>query len=278
MEASAADSAPALDPTSIPHRLRQHKNDPYHESIICWLSDFDYNQQDGYIHRVHRGTGQWFLTSTEFRCWLDGTNETLFCPGVPGAGKTMLTSLTIDYLWRQYEASPEIGIGFLYCSKWRQRLTSESLMLDLLKQLVQAQTTLCHDVRIMYQSCAAFSRGPSKFDVARAIRAVVNEYSKVYLVVDALDQLDDEVRKCFLNDLFLLQEETGLNILATARIFLGSDASFPNGITRTLEVSASDEDISACVNYARDLPSYVSNDPVLLRQITRQIVSSAKGV
>ncbi|XTI88328.1 ankyrin repeat domain-containing protein [Cenococcum geophilum] len=36
------------------------------------------------------GTGQWFLDSP----------ETLFCPGIPGAGKTIIAAIAIDYLCR----------------------------------------------------------------------------------------------------------------------------------------------------------------------------------
>lgn len=278
-EASILNSAPALDPVPGQHRLRQHKNDPYHGEIVSWLSTFDYHQQADYIQRVHKETGQWFLTSKDFRRWLSGTHETLFCPGSPGAGKTMLTALIVDYLWKKFRVASDIGIGFLYCSKWQQRSTSESLILDLLKQLVQAQTFLCHDVRIMYQNCIAYSRRPSKFDIAKAIRSVVNEYSRVYIIVDALDEIDAEVRKSFLNDIFLLQKDTGLNILATACKVPEIVAAFSNDKTKSLEVFASDEDIAAYFNdHVIDLPFYVSKDSILRKQIARQIVNNAKGM
>jgi hypothetical protein len=39
--------------------------------------------------RKHGGVGQWLLSSNEFQGWLNQNKQTLFCPGIPGAGKTM---------------------------------------------------------------------------------------------------------------------------------------------------------------------------------------------
>jgi hypothetical protein len=36
------------------------------------------------IAKRAEGTGQWLLESTEFKAWLDGTSETLWCPGPRG--------------------------------------------------------------------------------------------------------------------------------------------------------------------------------------------------
>ena len=52
--------------------------------VIAWLSpslNFRAKQNDVY-GAAHRGTGEWFLQSTEFRAWLDGTTRILWCPGI----------------------------------------------------------------------------------------------------------------------------------------------------------------------------------------------------
>jgi hypothetical protein len=67
-----------------------------HTAIIEWLSPTDFpSQQHDINSRRQTGTGQWFLETTEFKKWLDGSDKTLFCPGIPGAGKTMMAAIAI---------------------------------------------------------------------------------------------------------------------------------------------------------------------------------------
>jgi hypothetical protein len=67
--------------------------------FMQWLSLTDFpTQQHDITSRKQDGTGQWVLDSAEFKKWLDGPDKTLFCPGIPGAGKTMMAAIAIDHL------------------------------------------------------------------------------------------------------------------------------------------------------------------------------------
>ena len=56
-------------------------------SILSWLTPTDYTtQQHDFLTRRQAGTDQWLLDSAEFRAWLETDKQTLFCPGIPGAG------------------------------------------------------------------------------------------------------------------------------------------------------------------------------------------------
>ena len=80
-------------------QLGKHHNDEERRKIEDWLFPFDFAaQHNDFNGRRQEGTGQWLLNSKEFRTWLDGTEQTLFCPGIPGAGKTIITSLVINEL------------------------------------------------------------------------------------------------------------------------------------------------------------------------------------
>ena len=63
-----------------------------HQAIVDWLTSIDYAaQQSDFISRRQDGTEVWLLDSDEFHGWLNQKQQTLFCPGIPGAGKTMIT-------------------------------------------------------------------------------------------------------------------------------------------------------------------------------------------
>ena len=62
--------------------------------ILDWLSPNDYaSQHRDVINRRQAGTGQWLLESAEYKTRLQLAKGTLFCPGIPGAGKTTLTAI-----------------------------------------------------------------------------------------------------------------------------------------------------------------------------------------
>jgi hypothetical protein len=65
-------------------------------TILNWLTPIDYaTTQSDHFRRRQPGTGQWLSDLSEFKSWADDKNQTLFCPGIPGAGKRILTSITL---------------------------------------------------------------------------------------------------------------------------------------------------------------------------------------
>ena len=56
-----------------------------------------------------------FWTQESSRRWLKNDSQTLFCPGIPGAGKTILTAIVIDDLYTRFQNDASIGIAYLYC-------------------------------------------------------------------------------------------------------------------------------------------------------------------
>lgn len=61
------------------------------EAILDWLTPVDYApQQSEFINQRQAGTGQWLLGAKEFETWTETQKQTLFCHGIPGAGKRFL--------------------------------------------------------------------------------------------------------------------------------------------------------------------------------------------
>ena len=52
-------------------------------AIADWLSPLNFwTKQNDTFDRRQEGTGKWLLDSDEFRDWLSGTGNTLWCPGI----------------------------------------------------------------------------------------------------------------------------------------------------------------------------------------------------
>src|SRR5438046_8799843 len=51
--------------------------------LLTWLSPLNFSTKQNDIFAMRqKGTGKWFLSDDLFQAWLDGTERTLWCPGI----------------------------------------------------------------------------------------------------------------------------------------------------------------------------------------------------
>ncbi|KAF2192220.1 hypothetical protein K469DRAFT_716724 [Zopfia rhizophila CBS 207.26] len=97
-------------------KIRQDQDSARHRRLLEWISPTDYPaQQSDIIKRRQEGTGQWFLDAPEVARWLSEPKGTLFCPGIPGAGKTMVAAIAIDHLLKLVQNNSH-GVAYVYCN------------------------------------------------------------------------------------------------------------------------------------------------------------------
>jgi hypothetical protein len=213
--------------------------------ILHWLTPIDYGpQQSDYLNRRQLGTCQWLLDSAEFKAWVESNNQTLFCPGIPGAGKTILTSIVVNYLSSRFHNDSKTGIAYIYCNFRRQdEQKIDDLLANLLKQLAECQPALPDSAKDLYDLHKTKRTRPTLKEISRALQSVAAIYSRVFIVVDALDecQVSDGRRTRFLTEIFGLQVKCGTNFFATSRFIPEITEKF-NGST-SLEIRARDEDV-----------------------------------
>jgi hypothetical protein len=249
--------------------------------ILNWLTPIDYGpQQSDYIKRRQAGTGQWLLNSIEYQAWLKASKQTLFCPGIPGAGKTILTSIVIDNLITMFGNDENVGIAYIYCNfRQRDAQTAEGLLRSLLKQLAQEQFSLADCVKHLYNRRGAKQTPPSFNDFSRALQSVSAMYSRVFIVVDALDecQASDSCRSTFLSEIFSLQAKTGASFFTTSRPIPDIEGEFKGCLTH--EILASDEDVYRYLDgHMSQLPKFILSLPELQKEIRTEITSAVEGM
>jgi hypothetical protein len=204
----------------------------------------------------------------------------LFCPGIPGAGKTILTAIVVDNLATLFANEPTIGIAYIYCNFRRQdEQKSEDLLASLLKQLAQGRSSLPNSVKSLYDSLKNKRTRPSFDEISTVLQFVVTIYSRVFIIVDALDecQTNNGCRSRFLSEISYLQTKFGANLFTTSRFIPEIMAKFKDSIP--LEIRASEEDVRRYLDgHMFQLPGFVIRSPELQEEIKIQIVRSAQGM
>ncbi|ERF69027.1 hypothetical protein EPUS_08377 [Endocarpon pusillum Z07020] len=168
------------------------------------------DKHDELLSKRTEGTGNWFLESPIFTTWASASQSTLWCPGIPGAGKSVMMyfprnegcrarvpliqdrSTAANQLSQAYETDPHVGIAWIYCDyKDAQTLqTSARFLLAFWKQLVLKRGTLSDDAKAICQQ----TRGGLRAEEAlRLLDSECRKNSKTFLMVDALDECTDQI-------------------------------------------------------------------------------------
>jgi hypothetical protein len=258
--------------------LRQEDED--RQKILEWLSPTNFpTQQHDIISQRQDGTAQWFLASTEFKKWLDGPDKVLFCPGIPGASKTMMAAVAIDHLYRTAH-SDDIGIACLFCSyKAQVDQSAPNLFAAVLKQLVQGRPDIAAPVMHMHDHHSKRGSKPSLDELTQALLSTCSSYSTVYIVIDALDECSnrDGVRRQLIDKMHDLQAGRNVRLLFTSR-FIADVTQYFQSYPR-LEVRASEEDVRRFVA-ARipRLPNFIQRDEELKNEVQTKVVEAVDGM
>jgi Cdc6-like AAA superfamily ATPase len=212
--------------------------------------------------------------------WVDGRERTLICPGIPGAGKTVMSSIVVDYLRNYFGDKDRIGIACLFCSyKSRNEQTSADLIASLLKQLVQEQPLLPEIVKALHEIHCRRDTRPSFNELSKALRSVVDSYSRVFFVINALDELTntDRTRKHLLHEISELQNQTRISLFATSRPIPEIEKEFQGSVS--LEIRATDENVGNYLDgHISQLPSFISRSRDLKEEIKSEIIKAVNGM
>ncbi|KAJ4253429.1 hypothetical protein NW762_010587 [Fusarium torreyae] len=251
--------------------------------ILDWLTTIDHGpRQSDHFRERQPGTGSWIFETEEYKSWLATSGQTLFCPGIPGAGKTVLTSLIVNDLISNFRGDSSTGIAYIYCSsKQQHEQTSDRLLTSLLKQLASNQPALPTRIKNLYTEHFRARTRPDLNRIVEELQLMVATLSKVFILIDGLDECQASERNHLLLQLSRLQIQHQINLLATSRpipTIMREMATHFETIT-SLEILANTRDITEYLEgHMKKLPSFVRQDRNLQENIIRVISESVDGM
>jgi Cdc6-like AAA superfamily ATPase len=246
--------------------------------LLEWISRSDYPaQQSTIIRERQEGTGQWFLTASEMIRWKNEAKATLFCPGIPGAGKTIVAAIAIDHLLESVQSDSH-GVAYIYCNyKAQQQQDLLSLLAAFLKQLVQGQLSTIEHVEQLHQRHAQHGTKPSLEDICDTLEHVLSHYLTVYIVIDALDECQDSTRRQLVAKLRNLQTGRDVRLLVTSRSMPEIESDYRAALR--LEVRATKKDVMRFVTgRICQLSIAIRRDTVLQELVQEKINEAADGM
>jgi hypothetical protein len=269
-------------------KLLRYQEDRLQSDVLNWLTPINYAPQHNALSSQRlEDSGKWFLDSDEFKNWVDNEGKTLFCQGIPGAGKTFITSAVVDELIKKAEEGSNkaeeesgVGIAYIYCG-FQQKNEPKALdfLTSLLKQLAEHRPSLPASIKGLRAKHESKRTRPTFDDISKALRSTGTEYSRLFIVIDALDEFPEEGggQAKFMSEVFALQSACGANIYATSRFSDKIAKSF--GPSTRKEIRASEEDVRLYLDaYMGQLPSFVQENEELQRAIRDKISAAVGGM
>lgn len=202
----------------------------------------------------------------------------LFCPGLPGAGKTILASIATQHLRDLFGDDNRIGIAYHYCS-FRKKGEAVGMAVNMILSSVLRKLALCSSIlpdaiKTLYNKHKDQGTPLSLREIKSALKKVACLFSRIFVVVDGLDECD-----VWRNIMTELRGLPRASILATCRDYpnITSDLESRGGVR--LEVRAVDADVRKYLDgNMRELDHLVKIDRQLQDDISDAVLASSGGM
>lgn len=258
--------------------------------ILEWLSKLDpWTRHKEARDKYQAGTLDWFFEDANFLDWLDGKVQTLWCPGPPGTGKTILMSAIIEQLSRHLP-NADAGVAFYYCQY--QALETQSLAGILGCLLSQLYVRGADKISVPAEVSDVFSTrskvSPTSDQLKRWLVQEVRSRERVLLLLDGLDEVNQDLREELLDSINLISEKN-IQLLATSRDLIDIQNTLMDPVT--LPIRAPDQSVDALITARINAPSgrrlqrllksdsFTTNAETTLElQIRKHITDTAEGM
>jgi hypothetical protein len=255
--------------------------------VCSWLSAPDPSTNYHKAHKQRQAeTGLWLLESAKFTDWKESALSRLWLYGIPGCGKTILSSTIVEHLLQHcHNDNSMVTTYFYFDFNDIQKQDPELMLRSLLCQLVQRSITIPKGVDALFSSCENGQRKPSLHTLLDVTRQVAQEFAHVYVILDALDECTQRSELMDMLETMAGWQLDNLHLLMTSRK--------ERDIERSLE-SYVDEEDTVCLQrdiVDQDIQRYVqqrlhndkalakwNKDAAIRQEIEAALMSGARGM
>jgi hypothetical protein len=184
-------------------------------------------------------------------------------------------SIVIEYLKTSF--MDNVAVLCIYCNyKEKKEQTVSNLTASLLKQILQDHPRVSGRIKQFYEHHQERADRPTVGEITKVLKAQFTLFSKVFIIVDALDECpeDDGTRADLVETLRMLRAKN-MKLMVTSRDIPSIDLAHDfEGVTR-LDIRARDEDVRAFVECHISRYRFTSD---LKQSIVEKIAENVKGM
>ncbi|KAH6889043.1 hypothetical protein BKA70DRAFT_1163670, partial [Coprinopsis sp. MPI-PUGE-AT-0042] len=232
------------------------------------------------LSKATLGTGMWLVKGDKFRLWLEpnGDIKIFWGSGIPGAGKTILASIVIEYL---ETLCKETDIKICVCYVFfrysdRSEVTVRSVLEILAMQTLERHPDCQALVGQTYTPHLRERTEPTEAQLLALLRQLTGAMGVTFYVLDALDEAPTKIQ------LALMKTLTSLNVklFVTSRPMKTVEANFPDA--HSFAIIAQDSDIelhvAKVINENAELRRLLHVNPSLRDEIVSTIKQNCGGM
>ncbi|MBK5652918.1 MAG: NACHT domain-containing protein, partial [Rhizobium sp.] len=255
--------------------------------IRQWLSapDPSTNYQDALKLR-QADTGLWFLESDAYTRWKTSATSPLWLYGIPGCGKTILSSTVLQNILQHCQDDPgKMTAYFFFDFNDVQKQDPEMMVRSLLCQLSQQSIKIPASLDALFSLSENGQRQPSMLSLLEALRSIIKELPQVYIVLDALDESAQRVELMERLKAMVGWQLQNLHLLVTSRKERDIESSldrFVGGGNRIcLESALVDKDIQQYIQQSLSTDERLhkwKKDDVVRQEIEAKLKEGAHGM
>jgi hypothetical protein len=217
------------------------------------------------------------LRSPDWNEWLAGNLRCLWVHGIPGAGKTILTSFLVEQLKRHCKHRERSALSYYYCYFGHDQDEASPLLSWTIAQLCRKAEFVPDLVHEMYRHGGQ----PSLTELLLALEKSLQKFDVAYMILDAADESkprEDLLR--VLRDLASDARFSKIRYLVTSRKYIDIEQSL-EPISRSIPMSNAlvEEDIRKHVHSILHSKPRFQLWPADLRiEVEEAVVNGSKGM
>ncbi|KAK8208081.1 ankyrin repeat-containing domain protein [Phyllosticta capitalensis] len=167
--------------------MRDAEVERRHDNILSWLSAPDpWTNYDKALRQRHPGSGQWLLEDPTYLAWKARPNSFLWLHGIPGCGKTVLSSTIIEDFDRPDASEKPVYFYFDFADTDKQSL--ENAIRSLIRQLYLQREDAQDRVNTLYAEHGHGTQSPKLEALNATFQGMIHQIGEVWIVLDALDE------------------------------------------------------------------------------------------
>ncbi|KAG4441778.1 hypothetical protein IFR05_002769 [Cadophora sp. M221] len=266
----------------------ENEQDERKKTVFEWCSMVTpYEKHRNAKSLRHPNTVLWFFESPEFRTWTSEPNSSIWLYGIPGAGKTILTSAVIEEAKMLAATKPDHAIAYFYVEyRLPETQLLSNILGSLIRQICASSEDAFEELESFYRECNEKSKHPvlpTCEQLGELLSRISRCFECVMIVIDGLDESSDPQERSYTLNLLsnLSTPENGaIKVVYTSRDEIDIRRNFESFEGMSIAARSNDLElyVAAVIELRIKNKSLRLRDPALKEIIINGIVSKANGM